>query len=245
MDCIGFLQLHRELMEKPIWTGSTPEQKVVLITLLMMANFKEKQWEWEGKKFVAKPGQFVTSLDKIVEKCGKGITTQNVRSSLVRFEKLEFLTNESTKTGRLVTIVNWHLYQSKKETQHSNQQRPNKDPTPIEEGNKGKIKNTVQVDEFFEYCWSMYPSKKGKGQISYKKKEEAHKLGEEFKMAIETYKRYLKQNPWLHCQNGSTFWNSGYVDYIGQRESKTSDGTTKPNIIIQEVYYNPFGGGDN
>lgn len=228
MDSIGFVQLHRELMEKPIWTGSTPEQKVILITLLMMANFKEKQWEWEGKKFIAKPGQFVTSLEKIVEKCGKGITTQNVRSALVRFEKLEFLTNESTKTGRLVTIVNWHLYQSKKENQQSDQQRPNKEVTTIEKGNKEKNKNTVHIEEFFESCWLMYPNKKGKAQISNKKKQEAFDLGEQFKKCIENYKQYLSKNTWLHCQNGSTFWNGGYIDYL----------TTKPkeNKVIEIKY---------
>ena len=236
MESIGFVQLHRELMEKPIWTGSTAEQKVVLITLLMMANFKEKQWEWEGKKFQASPGQFVTSLDKIVEKCGKGITVQNVRSALVRFEKMEFLTNESTKTGRLITIVNWHLYQSKKENQQSNQQRPNKEPTPIEKGNKEKNKNIAQIDEFFESCWSLYPNKKGKGNISDSKKEQAYKLGDEFKKAIESYKLYLKQNTWLHCQNGSTFWNSGYIDYIEQKQEDK-----KPLRIVEREISNGQG----
>jgi hypothetical protein len=45
----GWIKLHRELLEKPIWTAATPEQKVLLITLLMMANHGEKQWEWKGK----------------------------------------------------------------------------------------------------------------------------------------------------------------------------------------------------
>ena len=110
-DNQGYLLLYRELMNKPIWTNSTPEQKVILVTLLMMANHKQNEWEWKGEKFCVKSGQFITSLDKIVEKCGKGISTQNVRGSLVRFEKLDFLTNESTKTGRLITIANWSLYQ--------------------------------------------------------------------------------------------------------------------------------------
>ena len=33
----GWIKLHRGLLEKPIWTAATPEQKVLLITLLMMA----------------------------------------------------------------------------------------------------------------------------------------------------------------------------------------------------------------
>lgn len=76
-----------------------------------MANYEEKEWEWQGKKFKCKPGQFITSLKSIAEKAGPGISLQNVRTALSKFEKYEFLTNQSTKTGRLITIVNWELYQ--------------------------------------------------------------------------------------------------------------------------------------
>jgi len=131
----GFIKLWRCLLEKSIWTQSTPEQKAVFITLLMLANHKEKQWEWNGKKFEANPGQFVTSLQQLAEK--SGVTIQNVRTALNRFKKLDFLTDESTKTGRLVTIVNWRSYQdgrnkSNKEDNSQltkSQQRPNKDLT--------------------------------------------------------------------------------------------------------------------
>ncbi len=134
----GYIALYRCLLKKPIWKTSTPEQKVILVTLLLMANHSEVEWEWQGKKFKAEPGQFVTSLDGIVKQCGKGITTQNVRSALARFEKLDFLTNESTKTGRLVTILNWRTYQveypqANKDTNKEvtkTQQRGNKEVTP-------------------------------------------------------------------------------------------------------------------
>lgn len=109
---VGYIKIHRELAIKPIWDGSNLEQKVILVTLLMMANYNEKQWEWKGKKFTAMPGQFVTSLDNIAKTSGDGISIRNVRTALKRFENFGFLTNESTKTGRLITIVNWASYQS-------------------------------------------------------------------------------------------------------------------------------------
>lgn len=109
----GWFKFHRCLFKKAIWQSSTPEQKVILITLLGMANHEGKEWEWKGKQFKANAGQFVTSLDSIVKKCGKGISKQNVRSAIDKFKKYEFLTQEVTKTGRLITIVNWELYQSK------------------------------------------------------------------------------------------------------------------------------------
>lgn len=107
----GWFKVHRCLFEKAIWQQSTPEQKVILITLLGMANHKGKEWEWKGKQFKAEPGMLVTSLESITARCGKGISIQNVRSALTKFKKYEFLTEEVTKTGRLITILNWGLYQ--------------------------------------------------------------------------------------------------------------------------------------
>lgn len=154
---IGYLKLHRELYSKPIWKQSTPEQKVVLMTLLAMAWFKPNEWEWKGEKFKTTPGQFVTSIQSIMDDCGKGISIQNVRSSLKRFEKLGFLTNRSTKQGRLITIANWALYQSDDDTptkrSTKTQQRPNKDPTPKEEVKKERKKEFIpptllQIEEY-------------------------------------------------------------------------------------------------
>ncbi|HAB8969208.1 TPA_asm: DnaD domain protein [Listeria monocytogenes] len=107
----GWIKLHRDLKEKPIWKSSTPEQKTILVTLLMMANHKENEWEWMGKPFKAKPGEFVTSIKSITEECGKGISSQNVRTALKRFENYGFLTKESTKVNTLINIVNWGVYQ--------------------------------------------------------------------------------------------------------------------------------------
>ena len=132
----GWIKLHRILIDKAIWQCSTPEQKSILITLLLLTNHEEKEWLWQGQKFKAQPGQFVTSIESIAKKAG--VSNQNVRSALVKFEKLEFLTNQSTKTGRLITIVNWGVYQgggdegnkatNKEVTKH--QQSTNKALTP-------------------------------------------------------------------------------------------------------------------
>lgn len=111
----GWIKLHRSILDKPIWLASTPEQKTILITLLLMTNHDEKEWEWEGKQFTCKPGQIITSLDSIQKHAGKSISIQNIRTSILRFEKYEFLTNQSTNRSRLITICNWDTYQEKSE----------------------------------------------------------------------------------------------------------------------------------
>lgn len=156
----GWFKLHRELYEKPIWTNSTPEQKTVLMTLMSMVGYEENEWEWKGEKYKTKPGQMVTSLPSIASKCGKGISIQNVRSSLKRFEKLEFLTDESTNKNRLITIVNWGIYQGSEDkatdNPTGNQQATNRQPTAIKkertkEPNKLKKSDKEIKTEFGEF----------------------------------------------------------------------------------------------
>lgn len=282
-DDYGWIKIHRELLNKPIWQLSTPEQKVILITLLMMANHKEKKWEWNGGQYVCKPGQFITSLNKIAEKAGEGISIKNVRTAIERFKKLEFLTNEPAKTGRLITIVNWANYQlvgeeggkepgkdlaNQKYEQNMNisdlsnflamplakqgvaenvvksilsdllglsaaktpavtRQRPGKDlannlaPNKNIKNDKNKKNNiktlcTPEADALFEHLWNRYPSKKGKARVTDKKKREFLEIGEEqMNRCIDRYLADLKKDAdWRHPQNGSTFFTSGYVDYL-------------------------------
>jgi hypothetical protein len=76
-----------------------------------------------------------------------------------------------------------------------------------------KEENRKEYSAFFESIWQLYPLKKGKGQVSDTQKEKLYKIGfEEFSRCIE---RYKKTKPdWQAYQNGSTFLNSGYVDYL-------------------------------
>lgn len=162
----GWFKVHRCLFEKAIWQQSTPEQKVILITLLSMANHKGREWEWKGKQFKAEPGMLVTSIESISLRCGKGISIQNIRSALKKFAKYEFLTEEVTKTGRLITILNWGLYQgsistTNKETNKEvtddqqstnkevtdNQQTGNKELTPNKNDKNNKNANKDKKEE--------------------------------------------------------------------------------------------------
>lgn len=149
----GWVKLYRSLLDKPIWVYSTPEQKVVLITTLGLASYSEKQWEWQGKKFICNPGQFITSSTSLAKRAG--VTRQNVRTALKRFQKYEFLTYESTKTGILITLTNWEEYQAKPEeltnnltiTQPTPNQRLTNNLTTIKNNKNDKKKYTPESQE--------------------------------------------------------------------------------------------------
>lgn len=91
MKQVGWIKLYRELLNKPIWKESTAEQKAILITLLLMANHEKQVWEWKGKEYSCEAGQFITSLEKLAQAVGKGVSKKNVRTALERFEKLGFI----------------------------------------------------------------------------------------------------------------------------------------------------------
>lgn len=156
----GWIKLYRELLGKTIWKNSTGKQNAILATILLLANHEQNEWEWKGKKYYVKPGQFITSLSSIAKYSGKDVSIQNVRTALKRLEKLGFLTNESTNQSRLITIVNWEEYQgvnnesNKGSNKHltNDQQAPNKHlTTNNNDNNDNNEKNDNNDDDKAEY----------------------------------------------------------------------------------------------
>jgi hypothetical protein len=98
-----------------------------------------------------------------------------------------------------------------------------------------------EIDSFFESIWKLYPNKKGKGQISDSKKKTLYEVGmEEMARAIERYKSDLAKEEWRKPQNGSTFFNSGYVDYLDANyepvKTKPQKVTNRFNNFKQREY---------
>lgn len=87
-----------------------------------------------------------------------------------------------------------------------------------------KDKTKQEANELFEKVWALYPSKKGKGQVSDTQKKKLLKIGlDELTRAIDRYKEGLSQDEWRKPQNGSTFFNSGYVDYLDENWQAGAD----------------------
>ncbi len=114
-----------------------------------------------------------------------------------------------------------------------------------EEKEKDKKKNSAsdnahelskkELDAFFEYLWSLYPNKKGKGQVSDSKKKALVKIGHaEMVRAIERYKKDLQKDSWRKPQNGSTFFNSGYVDYLDENYTQEQVNNGVPSGTNQD-----------
>lgn len=201
----GWIKLHRVLIEKPIWKCSTPEQKTILITLLLMASHKPNDWEWNGKKYTIQPGQFITSLKSIAEKAGPGVSIRNVRTAIDKFEKYEFLTNKSTNKNRLITIVNWELYQSIGE-ELASKSASNRQATD----NYQECKNDKNKDiDHFDTFWKAYPKKVGKAvaEKSFNKLKVNDQLLNDMLSAINNQRRSKQWQDKQFIPNPSTWIN--------------------------------------
>ena len=53
-------------------------------------------------------------------------------------------------------------------------------------------------------------------------------MGDEFKRCIERYRKENDQTEMQYIKNGSTFWNSGYLDYTDESVGTTAEVQQKP-----------------
>lgn len=247
----GWIKLHRKILEDELWIDCTPEQKVIMMTLLMLANHDDKSWIWQGKKFSIKAGQLITSIESIRKISGKNISSKNVRSALVKFKKYGFLANESAKTGRLITIANWAKYQSNDEEVAKQEAKrwqrggkevaTNKNVKNVENINT-RANSTLESD--FEKLWKLYPKKIGKKAASaaYKRAMTRKKnptTNKQIQDGIVAYKRIIANSGTdkQFIKDGSTFFNQeAWNDYLEViREEQDDHEARKPKFDPRKV----------
>ncbi len=206
----GWIKLHRCLKDKAIFENE--KLLKVFIWCLLRATHSGYEQLIGRQKVWLEPGQFPTGRKKA------GLEL-NMKSStawdyLKLLESNKTITINSNNKFSVITIENWAIYQSEKE------ETDNKPTANQQQINTNKnVKNNKDIYcAFFEDIWGAYPNKKGKGKVSDTRKKMLHKLGDEIKRCIERYisdvEERRKEFPELKYQNGSTFFNSGYVDYL-------------------------------
>lgn len=144
----GWIKLHRRILNSDMYKSLTSKQRDIMIVILLMVNFEKSEWEWNGDIFRCEPGQTITSIENIRKLCGPGVSRQNIKTALSKLKKWLFLTNISTNTGRLITILNWDTYQSTDDSinQPSNQQLTDNQPTANQQLTTNKNDKNLKKD---------------------------------------------------------------------------------------------------
>lgn len=92
-----------------------------------------------------------------------------------------------------------------------------------------KTYNKSDIERLFEALWKLYPEKKGKGKVTDKDKRLIYDIGlDHMTRAISRYVNEVSDTGWKHYQNGSTFFHSGYIDYLDDNYTPSHQ-RDKPN----------------
>ena len=232
----SFIKLYSRFLE---WGWhDDPNMVSLFIHLLLMANYEAK--EWHG--ITIERGQFVGGRKVLAEMTG--ISEQTIRTCLSRLESTGEITRKSTNKFSIITITKYDSYQQslKADQPTTNQQLTNNQPTTNHTQKIKKLKNNTnsaktEISEMFDRLWKLYPNKRGRSQISEKTKKAIYDIGEEeMTRAIKRYVKDLVAEPWRKAQNGSTFFTSGYVDYLDENyeEPKQEPKSGNTNAYVPE-----------
>ena len=188
--------------------------------------------------FGGNSGVTVSLIDEIVNRCLKnGIFNRQIyeKYSVLTSERIQEQYFDVVKRRESIPVIEEYLLVSVdkiKGNVYKNSISVNKNKENVYRNSTSKVKESKvknnnicaaeqhdddSLETFFESIWNLYPIKKGKGQVSKTKKQVLKKIGfeqikrcvERFIVDMESEKRDRKY--WMH---GSTFFNSGYVDYL-------------------------------
>ncbi|EQB9223304.1 hypothetical protein ACYYIK_000481 [Listeria monocytogenes] len=128
----GWIKLHRSILESETYNCLSLHQKIIMIEILLRTNFTSGFWfdKKTGRKIKIKPGQLITSVNKIKIdwlKNEKQISDKKIRNTLAKLQKLGFLSIQTTNAYTLLTICKYSDYQQDetKEGEHKDKQRAN------------------------------------------------------------------------------------------------------------------------
>lgn len=123
----GWISLHRKMLDNPIICKDS-DYVSVWIYLLLSATHKEYDVTFEGKRITLRKGQLITGRKSIADKFK--ISESKVQRILKTFENEQQIEQQTNPRNRLITIVNWNIYQ---EVGQQNEQQVNNKRTTTEQ----------------------------------------------------------------------------------------------------------------
>ena len=161
----GYVKIHRKLLDNPIVCKDS-EYFAVWFYLLLNATHKNMDALFKGKRITLEPGQLITGTISISKKMK--INKDKVQRILKAFEIDKQIAQQPSNKNRLITILNWDLYQNidkqndkqlinncettDKQLITNNNDKNVKNEINIKENTKRKVFVKPTLDEVKEYC---------------------------------------------------------------------------------------------
>lgn len=236
----GWISIHRQIQSHWLWEDKPLSKGQAWIDLLLLANHEDSRFLLGNQLIEAKKGDVITSEVRLMQRWGW--SKSKVRAFLSLLENDSMIVKKADTKKTTLNIVNYGIWQDSQTTKELQKDREETTKEPQKDtinnlNNSNNLNNNINV--MFDLAWNLYPKKEGKGQISKAQKEKLAKIGaEELRRAIERYKRAKEGTDKRYIQKGSTFFNSGYVDYLDANyqetevqdngESRIDGGTSQP-----------------
>ena len=138
-DQVGWIKIHRQLLDNPIMTGN---MLALWVVILMTATHKERDVLFKGERITTKSGQLLTGRKFLSMK--SGVSESTVQRFLKKLESEHQIEQQISNKNRLITILNWSKYQG--DEHQVEQQVNNKRTTSEQQVNTYKnVKNTKNI----------------------------------------------------------------------------------------------------
>ena len=108
----GWIRIYRSLTEHWIWSDKPFSKGQAWIDLLLLANHTERKITVGNEIVDLKPGEFITSEVKLMERWGWGKT--KVRTFLKQLENDNMIVKKPNRKQTTVSIVNYTVFQGSK-----------------------------------------------------------------------------------------------------------------------------------
>lgn len=231
----GWISLHRKIQENWLWEDKPFSKGQAWLDLLLMVNHEDKKIMLGNELIEVKRGSRITSIRYLCDRWGWSNTKVKNFLNLLQNDNMIVVKSDTKKTT--LTVVNYNDYQvtsdNKNDTETTRERHESDTKATRKHTNNNDNNDNKDIySAFFEDVWQLYPNKKGKGQISNTKKKEIFKLGEEFERCISRYIKDVEERrksfPELKYQNGSTFFNSGYIDFLDENYTEKIEVKKEP-----------------
>lgn len=243
----GFIALQRSILEWE-WYNDIPT-KTLFIHILLKANFKDKNWQGH----LVKRGELITGRKQLSQETG--LSEQQTKTALKKLQSTNEITIKATNRFSIITLVNYGLYQDRKEdtnqqnNQQNNQQSTNNQPTDKQQATTTKNENNNNNDnnnkktkakkDFFDLDIPDYVNKETlKDYIDTRKNSRSPMSKPALKLLIKKIKDFKEQGQDINkCLEEAIL--SNWKSIFPLKESKQS----KPpiNINIKEIDYGTSG----
>lgn len=235
----GWIKLYRKTQDNFLWTEKPFDKARAWIDLLLMAMHQEKKLIVDGTKTTVARGSFITSRLKLADRWGWSLKKVDAYLKLLESEKM--VTTKGTTKGTTITIVKYEEYQimgttediSKVTADVATEVTTEDTQNKNDKNTKNEKKANVEIDAFFEKIWKRYQVKHGKGSVSKSQKAKLYKYGlEQIMRCIDRYEAEMNRigRDIKYWKAGSTFFNSGYVDYLDSNYNEKETTKEKPDI---------------